>query len=126
MAPKKTKKLTALRIMNVMWARREATVADVVAALDPPPLAYTTVLTMLRILEQKGIVARTTDGRAHRYHPLVERNEAATSAVGDVVRSFFANSKSALALRLIEDERPTQDELASMKALIAKYEAGHS
>jgi BlaI family penicillinase repressor len=115
-----------LRIMDVLWEKRRATVADVVAALPPPPLAYTTILTMLRILEQKQVVARTPDGRAHIYRPLVEREEAATSAVSDVVRSFFSDSKTALAVRLMEQERPSQDELASIKALIAKYEEEHS
>lgn len=128
MARKKPKILTKaeLRVMDVLWEKRRATVADVVGALPPPPLAYTTVLTMLRILEQKDVVARTPDGRAHVYHPLVERDEAATSAVSDVVRSFFSNSKTALAVRLMEEERPSQDELASIKALIAKYEGTHS
>jgi BlaI family penicillinase repressor len=128
MARKKPKILTKaeLRVMNVLWEKRRATVADVAGALPPPPLAYTTVLTMLRILEQKDVVARTPDGRAHVYHPLVERDEAATSAVSDVVRSFFSNSKTALAVRLMEEERPSQDELASIKALIAKYEDTHS
>jgi predicted transcriptional regulator len=121
--PKKTNLTKAeLRIMDVIWQKRRATVADVVAALPPPPAAYTTVLTVLRILEQKGVVARTPDGRAHVYYPLVERDQAATSAVSDVVRSFFDNSKTALAVRLMEEERPSQDELASIKALIAKYE----
>lgn len=127
MARKKPKILTRaeLRVMDVLWEQRRATVADVVAALPPPPLAYTTVLTMLRILEQKEVVGRTPDGRAHIYHPLVERDEAATSAVSDVVRSFFANSKTALAVRLMEEERPSQQELDSIKALIAKYERDH-
>lgn len=124
MIRKKPKILTKaeLRVMDVLWRLHRATVADVVAALPAPPLAYTTVLTMLRILEQKKIVGRTADGRAHVYHALVERDEAATSAVGEIVRSFFFNSKSALAVRLMEQERPSQQELDSMKALIAKYE----
>lgn len=124
MAKKKLKSLTKaeLRIMEVLWDRRSATVADVVAALPSPPLAYTTVLTMLRILEQKAIVKRKPDGRAHVYFPCIERDDAATSAVGDVIRSFFANSKTALAVRLMEEERPSPDELASIKALIARYE----
>jgi predicted transcriptional regulator len=127
--PRKKPKLVTraeLRVMEVLWDKRRATVADVVSALPPPPLAYTTVLTMLRILEQKEIVARTSDGRAHIYHPLIERDEAAGSAVSDVVRSFFSNSKTALALRLMEQERPSQEELDSIKALIAKYERENS
>jgi len=121
---KKTKPLTKaeLRIMEVLWGKRNATVADVVSALPKPPLAYTTVLTMLRILEQKGIVARAIDGRAHVYRPLIERDEAASSALRDVLGSFFSDRKTALAVRLMAEEKPSHDELASIKALIAKYE----
>jgi predicted transcriptional regulator len=124
MARSKARSLTKaeLRIMQVLWKARRATVADVVAATPKPPLAYTTVLTMLRILEQKGAVKRELDGRAHVYFPAFEQDEAARSAVGDVVQSFFANSKTALAMRLIAEERPDRDELARMKALIASYE----
>jgi predicted transcriptional regulator len=124
MARKKPVKLTKaeLRIMQVLWERRAATVADVVAALPSPPLAYTTVLTMLRILERKNIVARKVDGRAHVYRPCVEHDDAATSAVGDVLRSFFSNSKTALAVRLMAEQRPSKDELDEIKALIARYD----
>ncbi|HTU82105.1 MAG TPA: BlaI/MecI/CopY family transcriptional regulator [Candidatus Acidoferrales bacterium] len=124
MPKKKTKPLTKaeLRIMEVLWGKRNATVADVVSALPKPPLAYTTVLTMLRILEQKGIVARAIDGRAHVYRPLIERDEAASSALRDVLGSFFSDRKTALAVRLMAEEKPSHDELASIKALIAKYE----
>jgi predicted transcriptional regulator len=124
MARKKPKTLTKaeLRVMEVLWQRRSGTVADVVAALPPPPLAYTTVLTMLRILEQKGVVKRKPDGRAHVYYPSIQRDDAATSAVSDVLRSFFADSKTALAVRLMSEEKPNADELASIKALIARYE----
>lgn len=124
MPSKKLKTLTKaeLRVMEVLWQRENGTVADVVAALPPPPLAYTTVLTMLRILEQKGIVRHKADGRAHVYYPCIERDDAATSAVSDVLRSFFSNSKTALAVRLMAEEKPNAEELASIKALIARYE----
>jgi BlaI family transcriptional regulator, penicillinase repressor len=124
MQPKKPKPLTKaeLRIMEVLWETRQATVADVVASIRKPPLAYTTVLTMLRILEEKGIVSHVADGRAHVYSPRIEREEAAQSALGDLLGSFFSDSKTALAMRLIAEERPSEDELASIKALIARYE----
>jgi BlaI family transcriptional regulator, penicillinase repressor len=108
--------------MQVLWKMRRATVADVVAAVPKPPLAYTTVLTMLRILEQKGAVKRELDGRAHIYFPAFEEDDAAGSAIGDVVRSFFADSKTALAMRLIAEEKPDRDELARMKQMIEAYE----
>lgn len=122
--PKKPKSLTKaeLRVMNVLWQLGRGTVAQVTAALPPPPAAYTTVLTILRILEQKGAVRREPDGRAHVYIPAVERETVAGSAVADLVQSFFQNSKSALALRLIAEARPSQAELDSLKALIAQHE----
>jgi predicted transcriptional regulator len=111
-----------LRIMQVLWKLRRGSVAEVVAAMPKPPLAYTTILTMLRILEQKGAVKRELEGRAHIYFPAFEEDDAAGTAIGDVVKSFFANSKTALAMRLIAEEKPDRDELARMKAMIQAYE----
>ncbi|HEX8806650.1 MAG TPA: BlaI/MecI/CopY family transcriptional regulator [Candidatus Aquilonibacter sp.] len=124
MKRKRPKPLTKaeLRIMEALWRARQATVAEVVAAIGKPPLAYTTVLTMLRILEQKGVVAREAAGRAHVYHPLVERDDAASSAVTDILGAFFADRKTALALQLMAQEHPTDDELDEIRALIARYE----
>jgi predicted transcriptional regulator len=108
--------------MEVLWQRRRATVAEVSEALPPPPLAYNTVLTTMRILEQKGYVRHQEEGRAYVYEPLVERDDAAKSAVGHLLKRFFGNKSAALALRLVEEERPSDDELARLKALIEKYE----
>lgn len=108
--------------MQVLWKLRHGSVADVTAAMPKPPLAYTTVLTMLRILEQKGAVKRELEGRAHIYFPAFEEDDAAGTAIGDVVRSFFADSKTALAMRLIAEEKPDRDELARMKKMIEAYE----
>jgi len=122
--PKKPKLLTRaeLRVMNALWSLGRGTVAQVAAALPPPPAAYTTVLTMLRILEQKGAVRHEAGGRAHVYIPAIERDAVARSAVADIVQSFFQNSKSALALRLIAESRPSKEELESLKDLIAQHE----
>lgn len=124
MAKPKPRSLTKaeLRIMQVLWKARRATVSDVVAAMPKPPLAYTTVLTMLRILEQKGAVKRELDGRAHVYFPAFEQDDAARNAIGDIVQSFFANSKTALAMRLIEEERPDAAELARIREMLEAYE----
>lgn len=119
---RKTLTKAELRIMEILWQLRRATVSDVAAQLPPPPLAYTTVLTMLRILEQKRFVKREAGTKAHVYSPLVERDDAAKSAIGDVVASFFSNSKTALALRLIADSRPSTEELDEIKAMIARFE----
>ena len=111
-----------LRLMEVLWDRGPATVAEVTAALPPPPIAYNSVLTTMRILERKGYVAHDEAGRAFVYRTLIAREEAAGHAVGQVLSRFFDNSAGTLALRLIEDERPSSDELARLKALIEQYE----
>ena len=89
--------------------------------MPPPPIAYNSVLTTLRILEQKGHVAHDEVGRAFVYHPLIEREDAAQSAVKNVVEKFFGNG-TALALRLIESERPSGEELERLRSLIERYE----
>ncbi len=126
MARKRSTTLTEaeLRLMDVLWQKGQATVAEVTAALPPPPIAYNSVLTTMRILEQKGYVEHEESGRAFVYRPLVERDAAAQNAVGHVLSRFFDNSAGELALRLIEKEKPSQDELARLKALIEQYEEG--
>ena len=126
MARKKSPTLTEaeLRLMEVLWQKRRATVADVTEALPPPPIAYNTVLTTMRILEQKGYVSHEEEGRAYVYEPVVEREEAAQSAVGLLLNRFFGNKSAELALRLIENERPGEEELQRLKTLIEQYEEG--
>jgi len=123
-ARKKSATLTEaeLRLMDVLWQKGRATVADVTEALPPPPLAYNTVLTTMRILEQKGYVTHQEEGRAYVYQPLIQRDDAAKSAVGQLVSRFFGNKSAALALRLVEEQRPSDDELARLKKLIEQYE----
>jgi predicted transcriptional regulator len=110
-----------LRVMEVLWRLESATVGEVTEALPPPPLAYNSVLTTLRILEQKGHVTHEEAGRAFIYRPLIAREAAAQSAVKNVVEKFFGNS-TALALRLIESERPSSEELDRLRSLIERYE----
>jgi len=123
-ARKKSSTLTEaeLRLMEVLWDMGRATVAEVTEQLPPPPLAYNTVLTTMRILEQKGYVRHKEDGRAYVYEPLIARDDAANSAVGTILQRFFGNKSGALALRLVEDHRPTDEELQRLKRLIAEYE----
>jgi predicted transcriptional regulator len=111
-----------LRLMEVLWLKGRATVAEVTAGLPPPPIAYNSVLTTMRILERKGYVAHEEAGRAFVYRPLVAREEAAGHAVGHLLSRFFDNSAGTLALRLIQSERPSEAELTRLKALIERYE----
>ena len=106
-----------LDVMTVLWERGAATVAEVRDELSDD-LAYTTVLTMLRVLEEKGYVGHTEEGRAHRYHPLVERDEAGESAVRRLTRRLFRGSPELLLTHLVSDRGLTEEELLRMRELL--------
>ena len=109
-----------LRLMNVLWERQTATVADIVGAMPPPPLAYTTVMTTLGTLEDKGYVTHAKASRAFVYRPLIERSEAATSLLDTLLDRFFGSSPGVLALSLLEDERLSDEDIANFKRVIAR------
>src|SRR5690349_23922305 len=108
--------------MEVLWSSGNGTVSEVLAAVETPkPLAFNTVQTMLRILEQKGYVRHTEEGRAFRYLPVVDKAEASRSAVQSVVRRFFG-SPGALALNLLQNENLSAEDIARIRRLIAEAE----
>ncbi|MGA8474284.1 MAG: BlaI/MecI/CopY family transcriptional regulator [Candidatus Cybelea sp.] len=109
-----------LRLMEILWRKERATVADVVSALPPPPLTYSTVLTTLRTLEQKGHVTHEEEGRAFVYHPSVHRTDAAKSAIRHVLDRFFGSSPGALAVALLDDARLSDADLAQIKQVLAR------
>lgn len=110
-----------LRLMDVIWDKGRATVAEVAEALPKDlDLAYNTVLTTLRILEDKGYLKHTKskEGRAFVYRAAVSREQASRSAVQHLLRRFFGNSAEALVLNLLEDEKLGEDELARVRELL--------
>jgi predicted transcriptional regulator len=109
-----------LRLMAVLWDCGQATVADVVNTLAPPPLAYSTVLTTLRTLERKGYIAHKEEGRAYVYHPLVARDDAAKSAMQHLLDRFFANSAGDLAVALLDGARLSDADAAKIKRLLER------
>jgi predicted transcriptional regulator len=123
-ARKKSLNLTEaeLRLMDVVWDKGAATVGEVAAALTGEPiLAYNTILTTLRILEQKGYVRHTNsrEGRAFIYRAVVGRKQASRNALRHLVRGFFANSPELLVLNLLDDGDLSQRELQSIRNLLA-------
>src|SRR5690606_35291690 len=106
-----------LDIMGVLWSRGPSTVSEVREAIEDE-LAYTTVLTVLRLLEGKGHVGHTEEGRAHRYHALVRREEAGESALRRLTRKVFAGSPELLLTQLVSDRRLTDDDLRRMRELL--------
>ncbi|MGD0890171.1 MAG: BlaI/MecI/CopY family transcriptional regulator [Terracidiphilus sp.] len=122
MPPKRSITLTQaeLRLMKVLWDRGESSVADVVSAVsDDAPLAYTSVLTTIRILENKGYVSHRQEGRAFLYSSAIGEAEASRSEVRHVLQRFFGNSRERLLLSLLGDDDITPSELKRLKEAIA-------
>lgn len=107
-----------LPLMEVLWERQQATVGEVVEALPKDkPVAYNTILTTLRILERKGYVRHTKDGRAFVYHPVVDRGQASRHAVRQLLSRFFHDSPELLMLNLLKDEKIEEQELERLRKM---------
>jgi BlaI family transcriptional regulator, penicillinase repressor len=106
-----------LDIMDVLWERGPSTVAEVQETLVDE-LAYTTVLTILRTLEDKGHVSHEEAGRAYRYYPLVERSEAGASALRRLMRKLFRGSPELLLTHLVSQRSLTKEQLESMRQML--------
>lgn len=105
--------------MKILWQRGESAVNDLVAAMpEDEPLAYNSVLTTIRILEQKGYVEHRQEGRAFIYWPVVAEQEASRSEVKHVLTRFFGNSRERLLLTLLGDGEISREELERLKAAI--------
>ena len=107
-----------LDVMNVLWDAGSATVAEVRERITDD-LAYTTVLTILRTLEQKGYVSHTEDGRAHRYKPLVKREVAGRTALRRLMDKVFDGSPELLLTQLVSEENLSDEELRRLRKLLA-------
>ncbi len=122
MPPQKSNTLTPaeLRLMKVLWDRGESAVSDLVAATSAEgALAYTSVLTTVRILETKGYVRHRQEGRAFLYSSCVGELEASRSEVRHVLSRFFGNSRERLLLSMLGDDEIRPDELKRLKEAIA-------
>ena len=108
-----------LELMTILWDRGGGTVADVLAALpEERPLAYTSVSTMLRILEQKSVLRSEKIGRGHRYVPVVARGDYQAYALDQVVGKVFGGEPLALVRRLFDARGLTREELTALKGLL--------
>jgi predicted transcriptional regulator len=104
------------RIMRVLWDRGEASVKEVTEALSASyPVAYNTVLTLLRILTEKDYVAPRQDGRAFIYTPTVSRADARSRALRRMMSTFFEGSPTALAQHLLRNETLSAEEVRALK-----------
>jgi BlaI family penicillinase repressor len=109
-----------LDIMSVLWELGEATVNDVRDRVDPD-LAYTSISTMIRMLEMKGFVShRRGEGKTHVYFPVIGREKAGESALGRVLDKIYGGSPIKLLAHLVDQKRLSEKELARMRELLKK------
>lgn len=106
-----------LDIMAILWERGSATASEVREALDDD-LAYNSVLTMLRILEEKGHARHEEEGRAFRYYPRTAQRTASRFALKRIVRKLFSGSPKLLVTELVRDKTLTTDDLRALRALL--------
>ena len=121
MPPKRSNTLTEaeLRLMKILWRRGESAVTDLVAGLpEGENLAYNSVLTTIRILEQKGYVEHRQEGRAFVYRPCIAEQEAGRSEVRHVLSRFFGDSREQLLLSLLGDDEISAEELLRLREAI--------
>lgn len=123
MPPKQSVTLTEaeLRIMDVLWRNGRGTVQQMMGWLPPKPaLAYNSVLTTVRVLENKGYVKHLKDGRAHVYEAVIGRQAASRSEIQHLVSRFFRNSHEALVLNILENETIDAQELSRLRAMLER------
>ena|SRR5262245_6362347 len=107
------------RIMSVLWQRGTGTVSDVVAALKKKrPVTYSTVQTILRILEDKGYVSHEKVARAFIYRPRVDERQARRRALRHLVSRLFNGSMGQLVLNVLEDGQIDAEEWKRLKKMI--------
>ena len=106
-----------LDVMSILWRHGSATVTEVREEL-PDRLAYTSVLSALQTLEEKGYVRHESEGRAYRYYPLVAPEEAGGSAIGRILDKVFHGSAEMLLAQLVSERKLSADELRRMRKLL--------
>ena len=104
-----------LEIMKVIWERGHATVRDVYEALlEERKIAYTTVMTMMNVLEKKGHLRKKAEGRSFAYRPTRSRQQVVASMVREFVDRVFGGSAEPLLVHLVEDRHLTPEELDAL------------
>ena len=109
------------QVMHVLWQLQKANVHGIIDQLPDPKPAYNTVSTIVRILEQKGFVGHESVGRAHFYHPLVEKDQYRTFAMGNLMDGYFQGSLSKMVSFFVERENLDLSEVDELKRIIDQH-----
>jgi predicted transcriptional regulator len=126
MKPKEPSRLE-MQVLSVLWERGPATVREVQDALpDGKTRAYTTVLTVLQVMEKKGLLTHISQGNTHVYRPATTRRQTLGPVLKNLVRQVFGGSPATAMQHLLAEHEVSADELARLKQLIADHEAKNS
>jgi BlaI family transcriptional regulator, penicillinase repressor len=116
-----------MQVLSVLWKRGESTVREVLEVIpDGKARAYTTVLSVLQVMEKKGLVSHTSEGNAHVYRARVSRDEVAAPLLRGLVNHVFGGSVAGVMQQLLGGEKLNAAELEEIKQLIAQQECGQA
>lgn len=107
-------------IMKILWQLGKAFIKDILARMDEPRPAYTTVATFVRILEKKGIITHVTYGNTHEYYPLISEQEYRKYEVQQLVENYFDNSVTNLVSFFMKEDNLKKSDLDDLAAFIEK------
>ena len=110
--------------MSVLWARGPSTAQEITDAIRKPPVARSSIMTMLGVLERKGFVDHSVDDRTFVFSAVLDERAARRTAVKSVLANFFGGSVKSLVSTLIDDEKITHDEIREMRRLFEDAGAG--
>src|SRR5437870_5622549 len=108
-----------LRLLQILWRIGGGTIEDIVkSSRESPPPNYKTVQTLLRIMERKGQVGHSQEGRAFVFRPLIGRGDLRRLSIREVVAKYFTGSPTELVVELLRDERISREELRELENLV--------
>jgi BlaI family penicillinase repressor len=114
-----------LEILNVLWRRGPCTVREVFETINETrTTGYTTVLKLMQIMSEKGLVKRDESERAHRYEPTLAEGETQRQLVGDLLQKAFDGSAKKLVLQALSSERASAEELSEIRRMLDELERG--
>jgi predicted transcriptional regulator len=114
-----------LEILKILWNRGDPSsvrdVFEVINRVAKPPRAYTSVMSLLNVMTDKGLLRRSPHGRAFRYEPVSPRDQTLRSLLGETLRRVYSGSASLLVAHLLEQSRPSADELNKIRVVVEDY-----
>ena len=118
----KMKELTKAEeeIMQLLWTLKQAFVKDIIAEMDEPKPAYNTVSTIVRILQEKGMVSHETIGKSHRYFPLITKEEYSSFKMDHLMSGYFEGSFSKMVSFFMDKKKVNTRELDEILKIIEK------